>query len=43
MLRLLLLVILLLVVAGLGYLGFTKPAYHPQPVSQPVALPNVAR
>ena len=42
MLRLPLLVIIVLVLAGLAYLGLSRPAYHPQQISQPVALPNAA-
>ncbi len=40
MFRVILLVLLVAVIAGLGYLGSKAPSYHPQLVSQPVALPD---
>lgn len=41
-LPLLVVIVLVLVLAGLSYLGLSRPAYHPQQISQPVALPNAA-
>ena len=42
MLRLLPILILVLVIAGLGYLALTPPTYRPVQVSQPVTLPDAA-
>ena len=40
--RLLLLALLLVILAGLGWLALTPPVYRPTVVNQPVALPSAS-